>query len=94
MSPRLWILEGPHGGQASRLTPNDFRPAGGASRLVEPTGKTPARKFFEGSINPNPAELTTEDTTARRGRRKEEQAKVGPKGEGVGATESKSTEGE
>ena len=38
--------------------------------------------------------LTTEDTTARRGRRKEEQAKVGPKGEGAGATESKSTEGE
>jgi len=66
----------------------------GWPQTIYPTGKAAAREFFEGSINPNPAELTTEDTTARRGRRKEEQAKVGPKGEGAGATESKSTEGD
>jgi hypothetical protein len=33
-------------------------------------------------------------TTERRGRREVEQPKVGPKGEGAGATESKNTEGE
>ena len=37
--------------------------------------------------------LTTEDTTERLGRGEEEQTKFGPKGEGVGTTESKSTEG-
>ena len=36
--------------------------------------------------------LTTEDTTERLGGREMEQPKVGPKGEGVGTTESKSTE--
>ena len=36
--------------------------------------------------------LTTEDTTERLGRSEEEQTKFGPKGEGVGTTESKSTE--
>jgi hypothetical protein len=36
--------------------------------------------------------LTAEVTTARLGRRKEEQPKVGPKGERAGATESKNTE--
>jgi dolichyl-phosphate beta-glucosyltransferase len=43
-------------------------------------------------LNSNPEKLTTEDSTARRGRCKEEQLKVGLKGEGAGATESKSTE--
>jgi glycosyltransferase involved in cell wall biosynthesis len=38
------------------------------------------------------AGLTTEDTTERLGGREMEQPKVGPKGEGVGTTESKSTE--
>jgi len=38
--------------------------------------------------------LTTEDTTERLGGREMEQPKVGPKGEGVGTTESKSTEEE
>ena len=37
-------------------------------------------------------DLTTEDTTERLGGREMEQPKVGPKGEGVGTTESKSTE--
>ncbi|NDG71274.1 MAG: ABC transporter ATP-binding protein [Proteobacteria bacterium] len=37
--------------------------------------------------------LTTEDTTERLGKSEEEQTKFGPKGEGVGTTESKSTEG-
>ena len=36
--------------------------------------------------------LTTEFTTARWGKRKEERTKVDPKGEGAGATDSKSTE--
>jgi hypothetical protein len=36
--------------------------------------------------------LTTEDTTERLGGREMEQPKVGPKGEGVGTTDSKSTE--
>jgi glycosyltransferase involved in cell wall biosynthesis len=40
------------------------------------------------------AELTTEFTTERLGGREMEQPKVGPKGEGVGTTESKSTDGE
>ncbi len=40
------------------------------------------------------AELTTEFTTERLGGREMEQPKVGPKGEGVGTTESKSTEKE
>ena len=38
------------------------------------------------------ANLTTEDTTERLGGREMEQPKVGPKGEGVGTTESKCTE--
>jgi len=38
------------------------------------------------------AGLTTEDTTERLDGREMEQPKVGPKGEGVGTTESKSTE--
>ena len=38
------------------------------------------------------AGLTTEDTTERLGGREMEQPKVGPKGEGVGTTETKSTE--
>jgi glycosyltransferase involved in cell wall biosynthesis len=37
-------------------------------------------------------DLTTEDTNERLGGREMEQPKVGPKGEGVGTTESKSTE--
>jgi glycosyltransferase involved in cell wall biosynthesis len=37
-------------------------------------------------------DITTEDTTERLGGREMEQPKVGPKGEGVGTTESKSTE--
>jgi len=37
-------------------------------------------------------DLTTEDTTERLGGREMEQPKVGPKGEGVGTTESKCTE--
>ncbi len=38
------------------------------------------------------ANFTTEDTTERLGGREMEQPKVGPKGEGVGTTESKCTE--
>jgi glycosyltransferase involved in cell wall biosynthesis len=38
------------------------------------------------------SELTTEDTIEHRGRCEKEQPKVGPKGEGVGLSESKSTE--
>ncbi len=37
---------------------------------------------------------STEDTTEHRGRREMEQSQIGPKGEGVGATESKRTEDE
>jgi len=37
---------------------------------------------------------STEDTTEHRGRREMEQSQIGPKGEGVGATESKRTEEE
>jgi hypothetical protein len=40
------------------------------------------------------ADLTTEDTIERQGGREMEQPEVGPKGEGVGMTESKSAEGE
>ena len=53
---------------------------------LNPFGRTAA------FANPH-KNLTTEDTTERLGRGEEEQTKFGPKGEGVGTTESKSTEG-
>jgi glycosyltransferase involved in cell wall biosynthesis len=52
-------------------------------------------QFFGKTINgecQEQGDLTTEDTTERLGGREMEQPKVGPKGEGVGTTESKSTE--
>ena len=52
---------------------------------LNPFGRTAA------FANPH-KNLTTEDTTERLGRGEEEQTKFGPKGEGVGTTESKSTE--
>ena len=52
-------------------------------------------QFFEKILNgecQEQGDLTTENTTERLGGREMEQPKFGPKGEGVGTTESKSTE--
>ena len=52
-------------------------------------------QFFGKTINgecQEQGDLTTEDTTERLGGREMEQPEFGPKGEGVGTTESKSTE--
>jgi hypothetical protein len=47
----------------------------------------------ESSAKKTKRNLTTEDTIEHRGRCEKEQPWLGPKGEGVGTTESKSTEG-
>jgi hypothetical protein len=47
----------------------------------------------ESSAKKTKRSLTTEDTIEHRGRCEKEQPWLGPKGEGVGTTESKSTEG-
>jgi hypothetical protein len=61
-----------------------------ASRVQSPESRVQSP---ESSAKKTKRNLTTEDTIEHRGRCEKEQPWLGPKGEGVGKTESKSTEG-
>jgi hypothetical protein len=68
-----------------------FQPFRGGNLPFDPRNRPLAGKVKIGVfLKAEPEGLST---TERRGRREVEQPKVGPKGEGAGATESKNTEG-